>query len=219
MSNPPGAETPRFIPDVLPPAYMDSSSNPDASEGIEPAIPGTYTSTTKQETKDTGYDPNKSIVFRSVPCVNFDLVAYIVIGLALFLLCFFILSSSLPNYGIYVAKSTFFGPIPLFIGGLISALTLSFAAYQVRSTGMFALFLLAQVALVFWYFNLMFRIEQVADGGNHDGNGAGYLAIALFLMLGMVYMAWGRNVSAALLMLVPVIWYSIVFYYWLNDGI
>ncbi len=68
----------------------------------------------------------------------------------------------------------------------------------------------------------MFRIDQVAEGGDHDpsglGNGTWFIALALFFMLWIMYTAFQRNSGVAIFLLVPILFFSYIFYYWLFDG-
>jgi hypothetical protein len=205
-----------LIPEVLPIVNKDSSSDPDASV-TDLTVPGTYTAASVIPTPGSKpWNASESVIFTQYP-FNADLLAYLVIGMVAFFIFFFIIYSTITSggYAIYTSVS----PILLFVGGLVSSLVMSFAAYRVRSVGVLALFLLIQIALFFWYFNLLFRIERVAMGGNRDGNGTGYLVIAIALMLGLMYIAWGRDRGAGLTMLVPIAWYMTVFYFWLYDGV
>lgn len=211
------------IPEVLPPAVgMSEYYIRDA------AMLDTKSAAHTQAAKP--YDPNESIIYKHICGLDEELFAYMVIGIVAILLCMFIIYSTIlipdpstgdlrgiPHYDLYLSNARFIPPILLIIGGIMSALLMSYIAYCIRSPGVFALFVIAWVFIIFWYLNLMFRIEKVANGEDHDGNGTGYLAIAIVLILSMAYLAWNKNPMYGLAMLVPAIWYMIVFYFWLFD--
>jgi hypothetical protein len=176
------------------------------------------------------YDPSKSPVFSEIRGIDIHLLAYVIIGIIIFILCVYVIYTAgdpdypLRGYYQYVAVSTFISPLAFFIGGVASVVALCVSSYLVTrdkvgyGTLTFTLFLLVNLFLVFWYLNLMYRIDVVANGEDHNGNGSGYLVAAIALMLIMMYIAFKKSTLAGTLMLIPIGWYLIVLYNWIFDG-
>jgi len=207
-----------FIPDVLPVVYQDQR-DPDAY-----ALGTGSAAHTQEGTESKEYDPKKSILFNPISWIDADLFAYLVIALAIFFLCIFIIHGAVidGNYNLYTSRSRFVGPIGLFIGTITSLLLVSYSIYNIKSTGMFALFAIMLTFLVLWFFNLINRIDSSADGlydptMSWKSNGTVYLAVIIILTLWMTYIAWKNNTFYGLLLLVSVLWFMYLFYIWLDD--
>lgn len=176
------------------------------------------------------YDPSKSPIFTEIRSFDSHLLAYVIIGIIIFVLCMYVIYTAgdpdhpLQGYFQYTAVSTFLSPLVLFVGGVVSIVALCISSYLVTrdrvgySSLTFTLFLLVNVFLVFWYLNLMYRIDVVVNGEDHDGNGSGYLVMSIALLLIMMYIAFKKSTLAGTLMLIPIGWYLVVLYKWIFDG-
>lgn len=183
---------------------------------------------TKPPKKEDEYDPSLSIVYRDSTRIDLYLIAYVAIGITVYVFCYYLVSTSgkcfLSNYNHYRRTSTFIDHTMLFFGGLVSILALSIACWidTKDSRGMgsltLTLFLLINLTLVFFYMNLMYRLEMVSKGSYHTGNGTGYLVISIFLTAILFARMIRKNVMSGLLCLIPIGWYVYVLYNWLYDN-
>lgn len=175
---------------------------------------------------DYKYDPSQSIIFKNLPDSNTLLFAYLISGSLLIILASYIMYGTIlptnkggkSDYDLYMEKSTFPSQSVVFFGSVISIVVLSLVCYRVNTRTASILFMLSLLLLSFWYFNLLLRVEMVADGSDHQDNGGIYLTIIVFLLIGITYLSFKKDTGLGMLSLIPTIFYIFILWKWLFDG-
>jgi len=181
------------------------------------------------------YDPSKCVIFQEIPGVNVKLFCYIVVAIIFYIICVMILSSNINHIRGYQQRYEFLSEKSILVGGILSSLVLGFICYilseicQIEMV-VFFVFLLINIILICWYFNLVYRCEKYThlSAGNgsgleqkfghnlHTGNGTSFLVIIIVLIFLIMVIGLWKNCWISLLLLIPIVWYSIILYYWIS---
>lgn len=207
-----------FIPEVLPGSYMIRNDPDAAIASISSAAK------LRGDTSAHTYDAKESILFKDIPSIDADLMAYLFLGVGILLLCTFVVYGTVLDRS-YDKHRRIYTAFPhqalLFIGTWVSVFLICLAAYgsrHVHST--FVLLSLFLVLLVLWSFSLMMRIDfTVAQSPPHNkksyvySSGSLYLVLIVVLIVAMAYTS--NNTGSTVCLCLSSLWFIYLLFVWM----